>query len=109
MLYIKIINDYIRKAVLPKGYVPEGLVELLRYSRNYGSIKFNFTKSQDGFIVAESENFRYGSIVTSGKDDKELDTNIKDAILTAFSIPSSYSKEAKIMNDLERAREYVVA
>ena len=47
--------------------------------------------------IAISTNFRYGSIVTSGKDVEELEKNIKDAILTSFDIPSSYAKEANIL------------
>jgi len=47
-------------------------------------------------IVAVSENFRYGSIVTFAEDEKRLDDKIKDAILTSFGIPSSYAKEAGI-------------
>lgn len=46
--------------------------------------------------MARSTNFRYGSIITSGKDEQEVDRNIKDAILTSFEIPSAYSADAKL-------------
>ena len=43
-----------------------------------------------------STNFRFGSIITSGKTREELDENIKDAILTSFDVPSAYAKEAAV-------------
>jgi hypothetical protein len=64
-----------------------------KYFRNYDPIKFTFHR-EDGLVVAVSENFRHGSIVTFAKNEQELDAKIKDAILTSFGIPSSYAKEA---------------
>jgi len=75
--------------------VPAGLFELSQYFRNNGPINFDF-KNEDGEIVAVSRDFRYGTIVTSAKTEMELDENIKDAILTAFEVPSSYKKEAGV-------------
>ncbi len=59
--------------------------------------------------VSVSTNFKYGSIIAHGKNDKELDNNIKDAILTSFEVPSSYKKEAAIMREGERRDSYVLA
>ena len=42
-------------------------------------------------------------------DEKELDKNIKDAILTSFEIPSSYAKEAKIHRVGDGRKEYALA
>lgn len=109
MFYPKIIKDFVIKALMPKGMVPEGLVELFRYSKLYGPIKFNFSMGQDGLWIAESENFRQGVIITSAKNEEALDGKIKDAILTAFDIPSSYAKEARIVREGEKKREYAVA
>jgi len=108
MSYFKVIKDYAIKALRPK-VVPEGLFELVRYCQRDGGIKFNYSKGEDGLIIAESENFRYGVIITSGKNEEDIDKNIKDAILTAFEIPSSYASKANIVSEGERKTEYVAA
>ncbi len=88
--------------------MPRGLFELSEYFRHFAPINFRYEK-EDGSIVAVSTNFRYGSIITSGKNETDLDKNIKDAILTAFLVPSSYAKEAKVININEQGREYALA
>ena len=102
------IKDRIAKTLMPKGVVPEGLLELVRYRKAYGPIVVKFSRGQDGSWVAESENFRHGVIVTSAESEAALDSNIKDAILTAFDIPSAYAREAKIVREGER-NAYAVA
>jgi len=92
---VKIIRDSLVKLLNGQKSVPEGLVEMLRYFKNNDAIVFSY-HHEDGEIVAVSENFRHGSIVTSGKNEKELEANIQDAILTAFEIPSVYSNLAKV-------------
>ncbi|MDO8443647.1 MAG: hypothetical protein Q7S78_01515 [Candidatus Azambacteria bacterium] len=88
--------------------MPRGLFELSQYCRKFGGIHFDY-KKENSEIIAISSGFKLGSIVTSGKDEKELDENIKDAILTFFEIPSSYSKEAKVCKVGEGQREYAIA
>ena len=95
MSIIKKTRDNIAKIFLGGDTVPRELFELSDYFRANGPIKFRYEK-KDGETIAISTNFRFGSIVTSGKDEEELNKNIKDAILTSFNIPSSYAKEAKI-------------
>lgn len=102
MLLLKKAKDQIIKAFWGKTVVPRGLLELRDYCLNYGPITFKFEKN-DGKIVAISTDYKYGSIITSGKDEKDLDKNIKDAILTSFEVPSSFSKEAKIHRTEEQA------
>lgn len=97
MSFSKRAKDYILKLISGKDFFPHGLVEINRYFRLYGPIHFEY-KHENGIIIAISQNFRHGSIITSGKDEKELDKNIRDAILTSFEIPSSYFKEANIIN-----------
>ena len=109
MSALKMAKDQFIKALWGKNIVPRGLFDLGTYFRDYGSINFKHEKGEDGSIVAISTNFRYGSIITSGKDDKELDKNIKDAILTSFKVPSSYAKEAKIERADEKKKDYVLA
>ncbi len=109
MNHLKVMKDSLAKWLLGKATVPSGLNELNRYFRLYDPIHFNHIKQADGTIVAISENFVYGSIVTSGKDDAELDKNIRDAILTAFEVPSSYAKEAAIHQVGSSAAEYAPA
>ena len=108
MKLLKVIGDSIIKTTQGKNYVPAGLVELNKYFRHYEPIVFKYHKEGDE-TVAVSENFKYGSIIAAGKDDKELDKNIKDAILTSFEIPSSYKDEAGIIRQGEEKKQYVLA
>ncbi len=96
MSFLKKTKDELIKLLLGKSAIPRGLFELQYYFRHYEPITFTHKKSEDGTIIAISENFRYGSIITSGKTIEELDRNIKDAILTSFEIPSSFADEAAI-------------
>ncbi|MCD4705099.1 hypothetical protein K8R66_03405, partial [bacterium] len=89
-------------------FKPVGLVELNQYFRLNDPISFSY-KKEEGEIIAVSTNFRYGSIITSARNFKELDKNIKDAILTSFEIPSSYYQEAKIYNVDNKKEEYALA
>ncbi|MFA6417248.1 MAG: hypothetical protein WCW61_03595 [Patescibacteria group bacterium] len=88
--------------------VPAGLLELNQYFRINGGITFD-NKKEGNVIVAVSQNFRYGSIITSANSQEELDKNIKDAILTSFDIPSSYAKEVGLHKVGSEAREYALA
>lgn len=96
MSLYKEAKDKIIKLMLGKASVPGGLADLHHYFRMYGAINFRTEIQEDGSIVAISEDFRYGSIVTHARDADALSEKIKDAILTAFEVPSSYSKEAAI-------------
>lgn len=108
MSLIKRAKDQLIKVFWGKGVSPSGLVELQKYFRLYDPINFEY-KKEGANLIAISTNFRYGSIITSGKDSKELDKNIKDAILTSFEIPSSYAKEAKIYQIGGKCEEYALA
>lgn len=108
MSILKKIKDKFIKFALGSKIVPRGLFELNQYFRVYGPIHFNYEKKDD-VIVAISTNFRYGSVITSGKNEEELDKNIKDAILTSFEVPSSYAHEAKIHKVGDRRKEYALA
>lgn len=92
MNIVKIAKDQAMKWILrSQRIVPRELLELNQYFRLHGGINFAYKKSDEGYIVARSTDFRYGSIITSGKNEQEIDRNIKDAILTSFEIPSVYS------------------
>lgn len=107
---LKAFRDYIRKTVWEnKDLKPRGLYDLSEYMRHYKVIRFNYSRNEDGSLTAVSENFRHGSIITSGRNEEELDKNIKDAILTSFEIPSSYAQEAKIIKEGADAKEYALA
>ncbi|PIS07455.1 hypothetical protein COT78_03540 [Candidatus Berkelbacteria bacterium CG10_big_fil_rev_8_21_14_0_10_43_13] len=110
MSITKQIKDHIAKLFFGGVSVPRGLYESSEYFRMYGAIHFKYDKTED-CIVAKSSNFKWGTIITEGKDEKELDRNIKDAILTAFEIPSSYSKEASIarVGSRKNNQEYAIA
>jgi hypothetical protein len=96
MSFYKQTKDWLIRLALGRDAVPPGLVELHRYFRSYGPITFRYEQQEDGSYVAVSQNFRYGSIVTHASDTLALDEKIKDAILTAFEVPSSYAKEAGV-------------
>ena len=108
MSLLKVTRDQVKKLLLPKDYVPEGVLEWIRYCRDNDPILFQ-NENKDGYIFATSTNFRFGSIVTSGKNLKELDKNIRDAILTAFDIPSSFESKADIRREGDKIAEYVAA
>ncbi len=108
MSILKVLRDQVVKAFYGNSYVPKGLWELENYFRQYDGIEFRFEKTDEGF-VAVSENFRFGSIITSGKNQEDLDQKVKDAILTSFSIPSSFAKKVKIFREGERRERYALA
>ncbi len=110
MSLLKISRDFLRKLLLEGGdVVPRELLDLHEYFRLNGPIHFAFHEENPEALVAVSTNFRHGSIVSSGKDAKDLDKNIRDAILTAFDVPSSYSKEANIASMSNSRSEYALA
>ena len=108
MSIVKKAKDQLIKALLGKASVPRGLFELNQYFRHYDGITFRFEQGENGSIIAISQNFRYGSIVTSGKNLEELDKNIKDAILTSFNIPSSFAVEAGVHKVGDRQEKYAI-
>jgi hypothetical protein len=103
----KVAKDYMNKWSLGKEYVPKGLYDISEYFRLYGPIHFD-RREEDGVIVVFSTNFRYGSIVTEASSEAELDRKIKDAILTAFEVPSAYAEQANVRR-AGKVNEYVLA
>jgi len=107
MSLFKVTKDKAIKTLLRKAAMPSGLVELNKYFRLYGPINFQ-NHLENGIRISVSINFKYGSIIAHGKDARELDRNIKDAILTSFEVPSSYRKEAGIVKVGERKDSYAL-
>lgn len=107
MKLYKVAKDYINKFALGKGFVPKGLNDSKEYFRLYGPIHFEY-RHEDGLIIARSTNFRYGSIITEASTKNELEKKIKDAILTAFEVPSAYAGQAQIRR-VGEANGYVLA
>ncbi len=103
MSFYKQTKDALIRALIGKNAIPSGLFEMSRYFGLYRTINFHYERQQDGSIVALSTDFKHGSIITSGKDPKELDEKIKDAILTAFEVPSSYAKDVGVHREGETA------
>jgi len=108
MKLTKIVRDNLAKAILGQYSVPKGLFESREYFREYGPINFKYEKTKDG-IVARSIDFKWGAIITFGRNPQELDRKIKDAILTSFEIPSSFAKEAKIQKIGSEEKGYALA
>ncbi|MDD2785368.1 MAG: hypothetical protein PHS79_00575 [Patescibacteria group bacterium] len=96
MSLYKQTKDQLIRFLLGKHSIPTGLFELDRYFRYNGPITFKYELQEDGSIIAISDNFRHGSIITRADKKEDLDEKIKDAILTAFEVPSSYAKEAGV-------------
>lgn len=109
MAIIKQFKDRLIKILFGNSAVPRGLFELNEYFRKRGFINFEEKKEEDGLFIAVSTNFQYGSIIAHGKNQEELDKNIKDAILTSFEIPSSYVKEANIIKKGTTQNAYALA
>lgn len=107
MSVIKKVKDNLIKILIGQNVVPRGLFEMDEYFRHNGAINFRREKGDDS-IIAISTDFRYGSIITAGKTEEELDKNIKDAILTSFEVPSSYAKEAAIRKVGDRNEKYAL-
>ncbi len=101
MGFLKQAKDQVARLLLGSTSVPSGLAELNRYFYLHGPIDFKFEKQEDGSYVALSDNFLYGSIITHAERLDQLDAKIKDAILTAFEVPSSYQKEAGVHRLME--------
>src|SRR3989344_8410859 len=95
----KVTKDYIGKVLMKAFYggkaVPRELFDLSEYFRHYSRINFDYHREGDA-TVAVSSNFRFGSIIARGRNEAELEHNIKDAILTSFDLPSAYQAEAQI-------------
>lgn len=104
----KQLKDKIWKLFFAKTYVPGGLYDLEHYFRVYEPICFKYDRKDDE-IIAVSTNFKYGAIITSAKNDEELDKKIKDAILTSFEVPSSYAKESGIHKVNANQEAYALA
>lgn len=102
-------KDQLYRLVFGMSAPPPGLLELNHYFRFYGPIAFRSEKQEDGSVVALSKNFRYGSIITRADRLEELDEKVKDAILTAFEVPSSYAKEAGVHRVGAEEQEYAFA
>ncbi|MCK4636136.1 MAG: hypothetical protein KAT32_04705 [Candidatus Moranbacteria bacterium] len=101
---LKEIKDLIIKFTFGKDYISEEVKDAQEYFRDF-NISFDH-HVEDNVIVAVSNNFRYGSIIASGKDYEELDHNIKDAIYTAFSIPSAYSDQIELFKKGDKKMLY---
>jgi len=78
------------------------------YFRYHEGINFEYKKKKD-LIVAISKDFKHGTIITSGKNFKELEDKIRDAILTAFDVPSVYQDKVKLNPVGKFKKEYALA
>jgi len=106
MKYHKVLKDRFNKFFLGTNTVPAGLFEWTEYTIQFKGIIFSIEKDKkDGVYRARSTNFRHGTIFAEAMTLKELDLNIRDAILTTFEIPSSYMKEARITNGNDSRKE----
>ena len=108
MNLLKVTKDQVARLLLGKAVVPAELLELSTYFRRFKEINFEQHK-EDGLIVAVSTNFKYGTIIAHGRNQEELDNDTRDAILTAFGVPSAYQKEADLRRVGERKDAYALA
>ncbi|MDE2100215.1 MAG: hypothetical protein KGL39_23365 [Patescibacteria group bacterium] len=108
MNLLKVTKDQVARLLLGKAVVPAELLELSTYFRRFKEINFEQHK-EDGLIVAVSTDFKYGTIIAHGRNQEELDNDTRDAILTAFGVPSAYQKEADLRRVSERKDAYALA
>jgi hypothetical protein len=107
-MIIKNFRDLLIRSLCGSNFIPEKVLEAYKYFMQFGGINFEY-KKVDKLIVAKSTNFRWGTIITSGRNPRELDKNIKDAILTSFSVPSVYANKLQIQKVDERQKKYALA
>lgn len=105
---LKHVKDNFVKLLSGSNFIPEGVLDASEYFRHFGAIHFEY-KEEDGLTIATSTNFKWGTIIASGKNADELDCSVRDAILTAFSVPSVYSKKLNIQKVGSRRKEYALA
>ena len=99
MNIVKVAKDSLLKSI---GQVPhQEIGEFHEYFKHHGPINFRKEIRPDGTVFSYSTNFVYGSIITEGKSMEDVDLKIKDAILTAFEIPSVYADLAKVQAESE--------
>jgi len=108
MKIIKVTKDRLVRLLSGKSFVPVDILELHKYFRLFGPIVFKYHKESD-IIISISENFQYGSIIAHGRTMEELDRNTRDAILSAFGVPSAYKKEAALVKGGEHKDAYAIA
>ena len=103
---MKYFFNRIISSLLPSRDGREALENLQRDLED--PINFNIRKVEDEsgkYLVAKSTNTGRKYIVTAGKDPIELDKHIKDAIFTAYKVPSIYCNYSLIKSGRERSRE----
>jgi len=105
---LKVFKDRAVRSILGKDYVPESLFDFSEYFRHFKEINFEYHKEGD-ITIAVSTDFKYGSIVTSGRNKEELDKNIKDAILTSFEVPSAYLDKINLHQVDDQREGYALA
>lgn len=105
---LKVVKDYLNKLLQGPNVIPKGMFDMSEYFRHNGPINFEF-KKENGLIIALSTNFREGTIIAQGATPQEVDSNIKDAILTSFEVPSAYVKKNSIHRVGEQQSTYALA
>lgn len=88
----------VQSYIATKNQAHNRLEDMLVELRGRG-INFNIEKiEEDGqvYFVAKSVDYPRGAIITSGYTVEELDYNIKDAIFSAFEVPSRFCHPALI-------------
>lgn len=66
-------------------------------------VEFQITRVDEdgGYYLAKSVNSSHGLIITSAEREEDLENKIKDAIFTAFEVPSQYCNP----EDIEKVGE----
>lgn len=95
---MKKILHRIQSYTVTKNQAHDKLEDMLIELRARG-INFNIEPiDEDGkkYFIAKSVDYPKGAIITSAETVEELESNIKDAIFTAFEVPARFCHPALI-------------
>ncbi len=86
---IQRFTSFFASPIYAKGKIEDLMIEL-----KMRGIDFEIAQVQeDGqtYLYAKSVNYPRGIISATGKDPNELETELKDAMFTAFEVPARYA------------------
>ena len=99
LFYYKILSH------LPNKDGQESLQELKRFMAREGGIEFKVKQIRDEsgiYFYAESINIKDKHIITTGRNLYKLEHNIKDAVFSAFKVPTYYCDFNSLVSPLNQ-------
>lgn len=84
------LTQRIRSYLAPSARAQERISDLLAELRDRELIFDVQLLEENGYLYAQSVDYPRGYISATGATPEELETELKDAIFTAFGVPSRY-------------------